>query len=88
MGKRKVFVICTASNSGGPETLHQLVDFINKNNLADAYIIYENKKEKVPDKFLKYDIKVAQKVEDSEENILIVPEVLTYFLYRYKNIKN
>lgn len=84
---KKIYIICTSNNiSGGPETLHQLANKINEDKLGEAIIVYYGKQKQIPDKFSKYNVKVAKKIEDSEDNLLIVPEVLTYYMYRYKKI--
>jgi hypothetical protein len=86
MGKIYVFSI-RANNSGGSETLHQLVDTIN-NEGGDAFIVYpdSNETEPIP-KFEKYNVKITSNVEDSPNNTIIVPETETQYLYKYYNMK-
>ncbi len=73
--------------SGGTESSHQLVHWINEQG-GDAYIhYYDSDVIAPPEKFNTYNVKVAQKIEDSSENLLIVPETLTYYLYEFHNIK-
>lgn len=88
----KVYVACPYKlTSGGPETLHQLVDKLRNNNI-DAYIYYFNatifpKGSLVAEKFKKYNIKCVTKIEDSKDNVIIIPEMNTELLYKFKNIK-
>ncbi|WP_133014393.1 hypothetical protein [Clostridium cuniculi] len=87
----KVYIACPYKYiSGGPETLHQLVDKL-RNKGYDAYIYYINfknkEKEELPEKFKKYNVKIAKIIEDSEDNVLVVPETNTEIIYRYKNIR-
>lgn len=94
---KKIYIIAPAGNStGGVETLHQAVSYMNDMG-ADAYIVYCNDdwdKEKIVEekmipveKFQSYNIKVSGKIEDVKENLLIVPEIYSKLLYRYKHIK-
>lgn len=86
MGKIYVFSI-RANNSGGSETLHQLVDTIN-NKGGNAFIVYPDSNETQPiPKFEKYNIKITSNVEDSPNNTIIVPETETQYLYKYCNMK-
>lgn len=77
----KIFVYCPAGVvSGGPELLHQLVDIINSNN-RQAFIVYYGEKEhKIPSEYSSYNIKLASKIEDSKENIVVIPEGLCNLL--------
>ncbi|MEW9926426.1 hypothetical protein AB2T63_19205 [Clostridium butyricum] len=86
MGKIYVFSI-RANNSGGSETLHQLVDTIN-NKGGNAFIVYPDSNETQPiPKFEKYNVKITSNVEDSPNNTIIVPETETQYLYKYCNMK-
>lgn len=87
----KIYIGCPYGLvTGGPESLHQLVSELN-NMGREAYIFYYNvkntEKVKVPDKYKKYNIKIAQKIEDKNSNIFIVPEVDTHHIYKYKQIQ-
>lgn len=94
----KFFIACPANNAtGGPELLHQLCyHLINDLNIK-AFMYYYNfdpKKFKSPVhpeyEFynVPYVVEISEK-EDIEDNILIVPEVLSglSLLSKYKNIR-
>ena len=88
MKKFKSIYIVAPGNSvtGGPELLHQLASSLQKNG-HQVFICYYpfNRQFKCPDQYLKY--KTNQGViEDSSENLLIVPEVLTGLVPKYKKI--
>ena len=85
---KKIYVVTYANaSSGGNESLHQLCSKLNNLNL-DAYIYYlNNPKAAIPYKFKRYNIKSTHNIDDSEENILIVPEISTSFLYKFNKIK-
>lgn len=84
---KKLFILCPYVTTGGPQTLHQLVDKLNNLKLLDAYIVYSNKSTSVLEQYKNYNIKVANTIEDDEDNILIVPETMTHYLKKYKKIK-
>lgn len=91
---KKIFVLCPANNkTGGTELLHQFVDELN-NIKKDAYIVYYyegkyNKQNPTPEEFKKYNIKYCRfyDIEDSEENILILPEVCIGKNRKFKKIR-
>ncbi|URZ09111.1 hypothetical protein [Clostridium felsineum] len=85
----KIFVVCIAKyTTGGIELLHQFVYKLNKLGL-NAYMFYvgETTEDPVPDEYKKYNISCVTEIEDDPNNLLIVPEVMTMFLYKYKNIR-
>lgn len=73
----KVFVYCPANAvTGGAELLHQLVDILNNNNL-NAFIVYFGEGElKIPTAYNIYNIKLADKVEDNVDNIVVFYEAV------------
>lgn len=84
----KIFIISEYNNtSGGPETLHQICNIL-RNNGYESYVYYiDDIKKQVPDKFKKYNVEIAERIEDDKDNILLVPETCTEYLYCYKNIR-
>ena len=90
---KNVYVVCPfGAISGGPETLHQICDGINKQKICKAYILYiENDKivhnASIPKCYSKYNVSVADGIEDTENNLIIVPETNTSFLKCFKRIK-
>lgn len=87
--KTKVYVACPyGAVSGGPESLHQLVFELNNINI-DAYIYYydSNGPLYIPSKYEKYTNKIAYNIDDDSSNLIIIPEIATELLYKYRNIK-
>ena len=84
----KYYIIAEAtSTSGGPETLHQFAQRLGEYG-CDVYIYYiDCVGASVPEKFIKYNVKTTVTIEDKEENVLIVPESYTDFLFDYKRIQ-
>ncbi|MBQ8940338.1 MAG: hypothetical protein IJ062_00770 [Firmicutes bacterium] len=75
------------SVTGGPETLHQLARTLaSMGQEVSMYYVSPHINE-CPGRFKEYGIKAADKVVDSDENILIVPETQTYLLKMFKHIK-
>lgn len=83
-----IYVVCDRNNlSGGSESLHQFASQLNKFG-AEARMYYLKSDEtSIPDKFKKYELQSDNKIVDSNENIIIVPETETQFLYKYKRAK-
>lgn len=73
--KTKYFVYCPAGIvTGGAELLHQLVDVLNRNG-GNAYIVYYGSSEhRIPNDYKKYNINLADSIDDSEENIVVIFE--------------
>lgn len=95
MGKyKKVYVLAPFNYStGGVELSHQLVDYL-RNNHVDAYIVYVGNGDKVISKnqtitasYSKYNLQSTDTIEDSEDNILVLPEIYFEFVLKYKSIK-
>jgi hypothetical protein len=71
---KKIFVPAPAGVvTGGAELLHQLVDEIN-NNGGNAYVVYSDETAQVPDDYKKYNLKVARKIEDDTQNLIVLNE--------------
>lgn len=74
-------------DNGGGESLHQLVDALNRLGY-DAYIYYfDSKRDTILEKMLIYNVKLSKQVEDDENNLLVCPEMFTYPLKKYKKIQ-
>lgn len=86
----KIYVACPANSAtGGPELLHQLVYELTKLGF-NAYMYYYGRKENeypVHKAYMNYNNKFANNVEDIHNNILIVPEIKTDLIYKYKSIQ-
>jgi hypothetical protein len=78
----KVFIYCPHHKTGGPECLHQYCDMLNSIG-ADAYVFYWNIADQSPvDLPMIYtekysNLKCAKEIEDSAENLLIIPEIVS-----------
>lgn len=73
----KVFVYCPAQVvTGGAELLHQLVDLLNRLGRQAFIVYYGDKGNEVPSAYNKYNIRVADSVEDSEKNIVVFYEAV------------
>ena len=89
---KKIYVFCPAGvKTGGPELLHQLVYALNQNKKS-ASIVYTGKinhSYKIIDEYLQYidSYLLPEEVEDSAENLVIVPETLVLALKRFKKIQ-
>lgn len=81
--------------TGGPELLHQLVDYLTKMG-KDAYIVYVRlvsgnwtiqDTAKVPEAYAEYNVRIAKEVEDYSGNIVVLPEVMYALALQTKNVK-
>lgn len=73
--------------SGGSETLHQAAELLlSMGKEVSVYYVQPHTTE-VPQRFKEYNIQVADDIVDSADNIIIVPEVFTYLLKKYKKIR-
>ena len=71
----KIYVYCLAGHaSGGAELLHQLVSFLRDNG-KDAYIILTGTQEhKLHPEYARYNVVLADAIEDNEHNIEVLYE--------------
>lgn len=86
---KSIYVISTFYYiSGGTESLHQLAETMSE-KYGETYIYYyDNKNVKtVPEKLKNYNVKITNRINDNVENIVIVPETLTWQLYKYTKVK-
>lgn len=86
----KIYVACPANvATGGPELLHQLVYKLNKFGI-NAYMYYYNRKkgvDPVHQEYKVYNNKYVDHIDDNSNNIIVVPEVKTELINKYKNIQ-
>lgn len=86
---KTIYIACLENfATGGTELLHQLYYKLKKKN-KNVKIYYYNytKGNPVAERFNKYEVEYVTKIEDYSNNLLIVPEVATEILDKYKNIK-
>lgn len=85
-----VYIFAPAGTvTGGVELLHQLCDILNANR-KEAYIVYYGTKEHtIPSDYRKYNLKIIEsdKIPDSEETVIVVPETRLCILNEYKKSK-
>lgn len=89
---KNIYVICPPNfHTGGVELLHQLIFTINKirNNVFCVYDGLENHDYKVLKEYQQYivDYKLISEVEDSDNNLLIVPEISLTLLDKFQKIE-
>ncbi|OOM80324.1 hypothetical protein [Clostridium sp. BL-8] len=85
---RKYYIVCpTTTATGGTELLHQLCYHLTKLGVEN-YIYYLGEYEGSPVKrsFENYNVNIANSIDDSCENMLIVPETKMDVLYGYSKI--
>lgn len=83
-----IYIGCIAQfATGGTELLHQLAATIISFGIEAkiAYVGGSKKDDPVPDRFKKYNIPYAHGIKEiKESDYLIVPEVMTQFLYKWR----
>ena len=89
--KSSIFVLAPAYfKTGGTELLHQYV-YVLKQNGFDAKITYvgSTTEKNINEAFLAYvdNYSTIKDIIDSEENVLVVPEIYTGYLRNFKHIK-
>jgi hypothetical protein len=83
-----VYVLAIRKNqSGGSESLHQLASTILAYGVDVKMYYPDSEQLEIPEKFKVYGVEVAREIVDKPENVIIVPETETQFLYKYKNIR-
>lgn len=90
----KIYILCPAYYvTGGTELLHQLVFKLNHIFHVDAYIYYVDINWKfevppTPKRFFKYiNDCFVEEIEDNEDNVLVVPENFSNYLFRFSKIR-
>lgn len=88
----KIFVLCPYNSvTGGPDALHQLVYYLNRNGY-NANIVYSDihsYKHSIPEPYRVYinDYLLIKDIQDTKEAAMIIPETLTCFLDQFKNVR-
>ncbi len=77
--------------TGGPDALHQLVYYLNKIN-KNAKLVYLNALRndyEIPKQYQRYidSYILFNQLEDSEDNVIIIPEFLSHLAKKYKKSK-
>ncbi|MEM4325821.1 MAG: hypothetical protein QXU40_00785 [Candidatus Pacearchaeota archaeon] len=86
--KTKIYILAPSDYvTGGAECLHQLSHKLIKFNYK-AFVYYIPKiKESFVEAYKKYDVKKAERIEDDEKNIVIIPESWIDKIKNFKNIR-
>lgn len=87
--KKHIYIACPANTAtGGPELLHQLCHKLRAKGYSSYMYYYGgNNDNPVHERYLKYGTEFVDHIEDSEDNIIIVPEVNIQLLKKFKNIR-
>lgn len=86
----KIYLVCPANYStGGTEVIHQLAYKLQALGFREVYLFYLNQTNPNPvhPNFEKYKTHFSTQIEDRPGNLLIVPEIHTEVLFRYKSIQ-
>lgn len=92
LGIKCVYVLAPIGcKTGGPELLHQLVYILIKNSVC-AKIVYpsDNLSETIVPEFQKYvseNVVRIEDVEDSEENVIVLPEVWSKYITKFRHAR-
>lgn len=96
MGKyNKIYVFAPYKHAtGGVELSHQLVDYL-RNKGESAFIVYVKKNSlmivdgdtDVTAEYFRYNVKVESQIEDSGDNIMVLPEIYFDFILKFRNIR-
>lgn len=92
MKYNKVYVIVPYNYStGGCELAHQLVDYL-RNKGQESYVVYVTSThisddQSVNPSYSAYNIETISTIDDSEENLLVLPEVFFEYVHKYTKIQ-
>jgi len=81
----KIIIFCPPNKvTGGPEALHQLADKLHQIGIDNVFMHYIPKRKNAkPKNYAIYKTQEIDFVEDDTENILIVPESMTFLVKKY-----
>lgn len=85
----KIYILSPFHNTGGPKSLHQLANVLCIKGY-ETYMVYVKNNKILKNNNILYDFcnaKIANSIEDNEDNIVIAPETCTTFFFKYNNIK-
>jgi hypothetical protein len=88
-----IYILCPAGGvTGGPEALHQLCNEINSNGGKSklVYLDYDSEiivKSRIPRRYAHYNVKCTTTIEDSQDNVIVVPEIWPHLLNYYSKIQ-
>ncbi|WP_411897611.1 hypothetical protein [Elizabethkingia occulta] len=81
----KIIIFCPPQKvTGGPEALHQLSDKLIRLGNRNVFMFYLPKKKNAkPQSYSVYNTQQIDIIEDHKENILIIPESMTFLVKEY-----
>ncbi len=81
----KIIIFCPPKSvTGGPEALHQLADKLYHLGIGNVFMHYiPQRRNAKPENYNVYVTTEIETVEDKAENILIVPESMTFLIKKY-----
>lgn len=82
-----LYIVSNKIPTGGPETLHQFAKYLKSLGVEVEMFYCDSASAEVPEKLKKYKVPIAKKIVDSNENMMIVPETFTRYLYQYEKIR-
>lgn len=86
----KIYLVCPANYAtGGTEVIHQLAYKLKNLGFSEVFLFYVNQTQTYPvhPNFEKYQTRFSDCIEDDPNHLLIVPEVHTEILARFKHIQ-
>lgn len=85
---QKIYILTPDhTEAGGIESLYQLADTINEQGGCAINIFDNSENDPIPDRYKHYNLKYSDKFNDSEDNLFIVPEILTPRLSQIYNCR-
>lgn len=81
----KIIIFCPPNSvTGGPEALHQLADKLHHLGIRNVFMHYiPQRKNAKPQNYNVYTTTEIETIEDKSDNILIVPESMTFLIKKY-----
>lgn len=81
---QNIYIICPPKKAtGGPEALHQLGYILNSLGYNAKMLYSKYKKNPVHPFYKSYNVPYVTKVQDSDNNIMIIPESMTNLIAKY-----
>lgn len=91
MNYKKIYILAPKDTAtGGVELAHQLIHIL-RNQGKEAYVVYEkdgniSTDQTITPAYTKYNLATTTEIEDSPDNILVLPEVYFDYVYRFDNV--
>lgn len=86
--KSIVYILCPSNHfTGGPLALHQLGFMLQKNGFIAVMYYTPISTNPINEQFKKYNLPYTFNIEDSNNNVIIIPEVMTDIAAKYHQIR-